>query len=41
MPGSAVDLQLFGWDGGGFAGGDHARYGFDGGTWHKATAQPA
>ena len=38
---NAVDLQLFGWDGGGFAGGDHARYGFDGGTWHKATAQPA
>ena len=37
----AVDLQLFGWDGGGFSGGNHARYRFDGGTWHRAAAQPA
>lgn len=37
----AVDLQVFGWDGGAFSGGSHAGYSFDGRTWHAETAVPA
>lgn len=29
-----VDLQVIGWDGGAFRGGNHARYRFDGDNWH-------
>ena len=32
----AIDLQVVAWNGGAFAGCDHARYAFDGKTWHSA-----
>jgi 3',5'-cyclic AMP phosphodiesterase CpdA len=32
---SEVDLQVVAWNGAGFAGRDHARYSFDGETWHS------
>ena len=37
----AVDLQVIGWDGTAFAGGNHARYGFDGERWHASAVEPA
>jgi 3',5'-cyclic AMP phosphodiesterase CpdA len=36
----SIDLQVFGWDGTGFAGGNHARYGFDGETWQSKAVEP-